>query len=963
VRSKERVCKPSFYKKLLFMPGKVGFLFLAFLLFSFSNYSHPGSPEKEIIRLYQKADRLFNLPNSSDHTDSLARIGFNRVIDRLVSQNAYRNDTLLFLSYLKLGILMDVKLDYQMAKADYLKAMGVYQLTTGINDSFYFRNMVYLGTTYYNLNNFDSANFFLLKAEAFPNHFPVPIDRARLYNALGALYYDNGNYYQSKNYFGKGLEIIEDNQPTDTLSKVSISTNIATSCFRLGQYQESLKIYRQILAYHVLSNYIYMNMGRANAELNHFQQALACFRKVSPGEVPGVLNEMARTQWELARPDSANRYLDLFQISAKKLGSKINPLDIGVNEFYRSELLSSQQLYPEALECLQHAILIFSGNFKNTDLYSNPSVFTGTFAYYKLFDALFKKALAFGRLYELEGKEKYLLASFSSYQSGLSLLDYIEKNYDTDDAKLLLKKKSREIYEKALKACLELDRLHPKDHYLEKAFLISEKNKGSIIAASLQERDFTSSRKGRSTELLKKERNIKFNIARLNVKSDQSQDSHDLESLNKEKSDDEIELSRLQKEFEENDAYYRIKYDDRYPGVAELQSALQADQALISFYFTDTSLHIFILTRSDFIHRQVDSLPSLEKDIQYWLDQLKGTVNGRKFIGKETGSRLYRRLIKPIQSAIPGKMEWVIIPDGILYYLPFESLPGESGSETILETAAISYQFSSRFIIGSASKKRSESSYSVLSFAPFAGKDTDRNQSSGLGQLPASANEIAGLRGASFLDSEATKEQFLKQINKYPVVHLATHAVADLNNPSASFVAFFPEKKTREGDRLFLEELYGLNMDSTELVIISACETGKGELVNNEGVISLARAFIYAGCASTINSLWKADDRSTSTILRQFHKYLQLGYSKSKSLQLSKLDYIHGNSLYKSPDYWSNLILIGDAEPILERKNPFEKWGLVCLFVLAFAGVGYLIWVRTRKNQKEKSTLSKDSGF
>jgi CHAT domain-containing protein len=417
-----------------------------------------------------------------------------------------------------------------------------------------------------------------------------------------------------------------------------------------------------------------------------------------------------------------------------------------------------------------------------------------------------------------------------------------------------------------------------------------------------------------------------------------------------------------------------------------LQQHLGDKQALISFYVAKEALHVFILTRSSFAYTRIDSEKGLQHDVEDWLGLLKTTENGKKFRGEATGSRLYRQLIKPIQAIVPQKDEWVIIPDGFLYFLPFESLPAGaeagSGSGTLLETTTISYQFSSRLLVAPSPPKIDHSLAKILAFAPFAGKGGGFDQpglttgaASGaaaagatgtaggtawFSQLPASGEEIAGLPGRLYMDSLATKEQFLKEINKYPVVHLATHAVSSINNASASFIAFYPEKRSPIEDCLFLEELYGLNMNATNLVIISACETGQGELVSNEGVISLARAFAYAGCASTINSLWKADDKATSFILRRFHAYLQKGYTKSKALQQAKLDYLGSDAINKSPAYWSHLILIGNIEPVYSGGNSY-KWGILiiasCLLILIF-------WRgREWKKRKKKSTLFMDAGI
>jgi CHAT domain-containing protein len=279
-------------------------------------------------------------------------------------------------------------------------------------------------------------------------------------------------------------------------------------------------------------------------------------------------------------------------------------------------------------------------------------------------------------------------------------------------------------------------------------------------------------------------------------------------------------------------------------------------------------------------------------------------------------------LIKPIQALAAGKEEWIIVPDGFLYFLPFESLPSGQGSDPLLASTTISYQFASRLIV-SPDDAGGPSPSGVLAFAPFAGKGHDPFPS-----LPASRQEIAGLAGSQYIDSQATKVVFLKELDQYPIVHLATHAVSSIQNAAGSFVAFYPQKGSALEDNLYLEELYGLDMHATKLVVISACETGQGELVSNEGVISLARAFAYAGCASSLSSLWKADDEATSFILQRFYVYLQKGYRKSTALRRAKLDYLGSGTVNKSPGYWAHLVLIGDTAPLYHKKNALI-WGIL----------------------------------
>jgi hypothetical protein len=106
--------------------------------------------------------------------------------------------------------------------------------------------------------------------------------------------------------------------------------------------------------------------------------------------------------------------------------------------------------------------------------------------------------------------------------------------------------------------------------------------------------------------------------------------------------------------------------------------------------------------------------------------------------------------------------------------------------------------------------------------------------------------------------------------------------------------------------------------------------------VHNEGVMSFARAFLYAGCPSTINTLWKADDRSTAEIIRLFYKHLENGESKSHALQQAKLEFISNNPLYRNPAFWSHIILTGDPCALYEKKKHWPlALSLICVSTLS----------------------------
>jgi hypothetical protein len=307
-----------------------------------------------------------------------------------------------------------------------------------------------------------------------------------------------------------------------------------------------------------------MNMGRAQAGLHQYADALASFNKVKVSAIPGVLNEMAKTALETGNADSASVWLNRYLKLKKSMHS--NALDDGVNELYAADLDIFRSNPEGALRHLQEALIIFSRNFSDRDIRKNPGSFTGSFAYYRLFEVFVKKAETWEMEFRKTSKPEDLKSAYDSYQSTIALLSYIERSYEMDDAKILLKQKSGNVYTNALNVCLQLDKLYPGTGFLESAFIIAEKNKASVMSSQIRERNFLLSA-GPVNELEAEERNIRFNIARLNARADEQKEAQELQKINDEKSAFETRLENLQKKMEDNSRFYQLKYADDFPSV------------------------------------------------------------------------------------------------------------------------------------------------------------------------------------------------------------------------------------------------------------------------------------------------------------------------------------------------------------------------------------------------------------
>jgi Uncharacterized protein conserved in bacteria len=560
-----------------------------------------------------------------------------------------------------------------------------------------------------------------------------------------------------------------------------------------------------------------------------------------------------------------------------------------------------------------------------------------------------KKAKAWEMIYRQNAKPEDLKAAYDAYESTISLLTYIERSYEMDDAKILLKQNSGQVYMDALTVCLQLNKLFPDANYLGEAFLIAEKNKASIMSSQIRESNFLMST-GKDADLVARERNIKFNIARLNTKADDRMESGVLQKLNDEKSVYETELVNLRREMEDNTRFYKFKYSEDFPSISQLQKSMGSGTALISFYNTPEKIELFVITKTSLRHTELDSGQSIRRNIQSWIQILQTAESGRHVQTKYLLNQIYIQLVKPIEKLAGDQESWIVVPDGVFFQLPIESLPGDPDGGLIIERHALSYEFSARFI---ADDNRNYNipliEKPLISFAPFSKRGVDL-QSEGIGwlnQLPFSGSEASSLGGSRLIDHQATKEAFIKNLNHFPIEHLATHAMSDPDNPSASYIAFYPVTGRRTDDLLFLDEVYALRMDSCRMMVISACETGKGALVRNEGAMSFARAFLYAGCPSTINTLWKADDRSTSEILNSFYRYLEKGYAKPIALQKAKLEFIRKNPVKRNPSYWSHLILTGSPVPLYKKKRPMY-WAV---FAISFGTILFFTVIKRKKKK------------
>ena len=187
--------------------------------------------------------------------------------------------------------------------------------------------------------------------------------------------------------------------------------------------------------------------------------------------------------------------------------------------------------------------------------------------------------------------------------------------------------------------------------------------------------------------------------------------------------------------------------------------------------------------------------------------------------------------------------------------------------------------------------------------------------------------------GQSFYGNEATRNSFLQLAPQAEIIHLSTHACMNNNDPLDSRIFF------SQNDFINTEDIYNLQINA-KMTMLSACQTGLGRVYNGEGMISLARAFQYAGCPSVTMSLWSVADASTTEMTTIYYSYLNDGLSKNKALQQAKLDFINAQSPSKQhPFFWAGFVHLGDFSPLENSGMGGNKFLFLGVGIVIFLGI------------------------
>ena len=909
------------------------YCFLTLGLFLFQPSRELKKQQADYKQIFRKAENLSNAVNPTDKSDSLALKSYQRVIQILAETK--ENDAFLFQAYISTGAFCQMLDQQNQAIYYFKKSLDLKQRLPRLMDSVLFKPLVYSGNGYYMIDQPGKAESFYKKAEAIAEKYPNVSELERLYNTLGVLSYSTGNYSKSITYYEKAISTLVRRSSFHTLFLVTYKNNLASSFKKLKRYEQALSIYRSLLPYRIETNKILHNIGSVYLQMGNNSQAIAFLQKVRY-EDQKKLNDLGLAYFKEKNYSRAIFYLQKSEgLNVKKNGTRPNS-DYGLTLKYFGDISMQKREAGKSLHYYQKAISNLLPTFHSKDLYTNPTNFISAFNGIDLLEVLVAKAAAFKLLYIQSKDIKNLEASLQTYLSFYKLADHIERIYDTDESRLLINDRKYFSHQQPIDICLDLYKITRNSKYKELAFFLDEENKANTLSLYREEAKLKVT-SGISPNLLKEEVALKENITWISLKASAETDRAVLVQLQQRLEEQSIKLIKIQQKINQQPGYSSLKFSEKRISITELQKIIPSKSAILSYHVGESSILCFVITNNKF---ELFTVP-LNKQFFISIKELYGMSqyregNRSKQI-KGISRLLYNQLIKPAESYISGKNDLMLIPDDELNYIPFELLVNEE-DEMLTNQYSITYNYSCT-LLNDPGKPSSIRYMNKLAMAPF---DKNANQPGETNEwtiLPASAKEIEGLKGVALLNTNATKQRFLKDAPNFNIIHLATHAFANDQDPSKSYIAFYPAyPDSAISYRLYTPEIYNLDLNKTRLVVLSACESGKGELIKGEGLMSLSRAFSYSGCPNIITSMWKADDGSTAYVSARLHKYINKGYRIAEALQLAKLDYLDDQDIpsrEKLPGYWAHLRLIGNFEKDSDR-NPY------IVYLVSFAILGLI---------------------
>jgi CHAT domain-containing protein/tetratricopeptide (TPR) repeat protein len=745
---------------------------------------------------------------------------------------------------------------------------------------------------------------------------------------MGNVHLELGQYDQASEQFQEALSLAREVGARDT--EGDIIKDMGSVFMLQGQYALALDSYQQAL---VIKRQLGDKQGEAQTlndigVLYRFQaryaKALEVYRqaldlKIDIGDRAGeanTLNNIGVVFVEQAQPSEAiDYYLQALPIR-REVKDQTGEADTLTN---LGSAYSDLGNYEEALKDLQQALIIrrdtgdLSGESVTLDnigsVYSKQTNYAEAITYHrqsltierKLGDRLGEGETLLS-IASNEAAQKQYAEAIDTYEQAAAILEELRRGSGNDTARSSFISQYSLLYDNLIDLYLRQDQI-------AKAFLVSERGRARAFLDGLAT-GYVELNDNAAESLYNQEQEtyaIRQAAQDALIKA-KTQNLPDQQLI----SDLEAQLVQAEKDHQAALDTIAARGDQLaqiVPGrsavldLGQVQALLDNQTTLLSYWVGDDEILVFVLTHSTYI---AAALPVTRADLHAQIQAFRSFDN-TEIPYPPSAIELYRELIEPVKSYLKTP-HLAIVPHGELHYLPFAALT--DGSCYLIDDFAITYLPSAsawKFI-------QTKSDLATTNPLILGNPTSDQANLQPLRFAENEARTVAGLyQTQPLLGRYATETAVRDRTAQASILHLAAHGHYNPDNPLFSTIYLAPDG--RNDGQLQVEEIYGLKLTNTNLVVLSACESQKGKLNAGDELVGLTRAFFFAGTPSVIASQWNVNDQVTQLLMEKFYSHWNAGMSKAQALQQAQIEI---RQHYPNPYYWAAFELSGDGGKISE---------------------------------------------
>ncbi len=760
---------------------------------------------------------------------------------------------------------------------------------------------------------------------------------------IGIAYRSIGQPQQALNFLQQALTIRR--EVGDRYGEAISLNNIGLVYSSIGQQQQALNLYQQTVPIFrelgdrnseatTLNNIglMYGDIGQPQQALNFLQQALTIDREVGDrtGEAT-ILNNIGFAYNNIGQSQIALNYFQQALSMRREVGDRAR----------EARILSNIGLAYSNMGQLQLAL-----NYSQQALNITREV-----------GARSEEALTLNRLALVHQTLKDIPAALQNIQAAIAIVEDIRGQLIDPDSRTSYFATVQGYYKLQIDLLMQLHQQNQDQGYAAQAFNVTERSKARTLLELLTE-SRADIRTGVDPQLLQQEEDIQSQLTaldkrRIELASNRNENREAIDALETQRSTLQTRYRDLQSQIRQTSPKYAaLKYPQPLTLEQIQQQILDDNTVILSYSLGEERSYLWLISKTEMSSHELPAGKVIEALInQKVRPQLTNPHTSRNSFINET-SELSNILLQPVLERI-GNKRIVIISDGALQYIPFGALPDPRAENNRYQPLLVNNEIvylpsaSTLHTLRNETQNRPPAPKTLVILADpvFGANDqrvNQRSETTPANELPLIAqnldraarnargdwNRLPGTRQEAntilnlvpensrlaYFDFQANRENALSnQLSQYRFIHWATHGFANAQNPELSGIvmSLVQENGQQQDGYLLLGDIFNLNFNA-DLVVLSACQTGLGEVVQGEGLIGLTRGLMYAGTPRVVTSLWEVPDAETASLMSKFYgKMLQSNLRPAAALRAAQLEMFNSRN-WVAPYYWAAFTLQGE---------------------------------------------------